>query len=65
MLNIQATLNGEDYGEVSVTQKEFNYASLKDQLKIKLTISSDDEIEVFNNENLEISGIIPEVDGAK
>jgi uncharacterized Zn-finger protein len=54
MINIKATLNGEDYTEVSIPKEEYTYEYLKTTLKSKLTISTDEEIEIFDSKNTEI-----------
>lgn len=54
MLNIQATLNGEDYKEVSMPKEVCTYIRVKELLKGEFTLSSDEEIELYDADNVEL-----------
>lgn len=57
MLNINATINGENFKEVSIPEVKYTYKYLKDILKEQFAISTDNEIEVYDDNNSEISKI--------
>ena len=54
MLNIQATLNGEDYKEVSMPKEVCTYVRVKELLKGEFTLSTDEEIELYDADNVEL-----------
>ena len=47
MLNINATLNGEDFKEISVPKEAYSYAYVKTILKSEFTLSTDRDIEII------------------
>lgn len=54
MLNIQATINGEEFRDISISKENYTYNHLKDILKGEFSLSTDREIEVYDNDNVEI-----------
>lgn len=57
MLNIKATINGEDYKEVNISRETYSYRELKQAFKQEFVLSTDDEIEIYDNDNVEINDV--------
>jgi hypothetical protein len=57
MLNIEATLNGEDYSSIVMPREQYSYEELKLRLREVFTISTDKRIEVFDEQDNELGSI--------
>jgi hypothetical protein len=57
MININATINGEDFKEVYIPEVNYSYKYLTEVLKDQFTVSNDNEIEVFDENHEEISNM--------
>lgn len=57
MLNINATINGENFKEVNIPEAKYSYMYLKEVLKEQFAISTDNDFEVYDDNNSEISKI--------
>lgn len=55
MINIEVTLNGEDYESFKISPPSFIYNQLKDSIKSRFTLSSDDDIEIYDFSNKEFA----------
>lgn len=54
MLNIKATLNGEDSKNFNIQAERYSYQHLKQALREQFVFSSGEDFEVFNSDNLEV-----------
>lgn len=54
MLNIEATLNGEDFSAVKIPKAQYSYNELKDRLKSAFTLGINEEIEIYDEDENEI-----------
>ena len=55
MINIEITLNGEDYESFKVMPSWFTYKQLKDAIKTRFSLNIDDDFEIFDFSNKEFS----------
>ena len=64
MINIEVTLNGEDYESFKISPSSFIYKQLKDSIKNRFTMSSDEEFEIYDSSNKEftLNSISPNAD---
>ena len=65
MINIEATLNGEDYKLVRIPTDIYTYTHLKSVLKHEFTLSTDEEIEVYDDNEKEITDVPPSSNSGK